>query len=54
MSKHMRESIISTNPSPTDIYTIKSSFNQRQLYITKPASYINDINGHMDYILDGF
>ena len=54
MNKHMRESVISTNPSPADNYTIKSSFNQRQLYITKPGSYINDINEPTDYILDGF
>ena len=50
----MRESFISTNPSPADNYTIKSSFNQRQQYITKPGSYINDINEPIDYILDGF
>ena len=54
MNKHMRESVISTIPSPADNYTIKSSFNQRQLYITKPGSYINDINEPMDYILDEF
>ena len=61
MNKHMRESVISTdprngytNPSFADNYTIKSSFNQRQLYITKPGSYINDINEPIDYILDGF
>ena len=57
----MRESVISTdsrsgyiNPSFADNYTIKSSFNQRQLYITKPGSYINDIIEPIDYILDGF
>ena len=68
MDKHMRESVISTEPrngytNPSfanqctcfaDNYTIKSSFNQRQLYITKPSSYINDINEPIDYILDGF
>ena len=60
MNKHMRESVISTdprsgynNPSFANNYTIKSSFNQRQLYITKPGSYINDINEPIDYILDG-
>ena len=57
----MRESVISTDPSFAnqgtcfaDNYTIKSSFNQRQLYITKPGSYINDINEPIDYTLDGF
>ena len=57
----MRESVISTdpqkgytNPSFADNYTVKSSFNQRQLYITKPRSYTNDINEPIDYILDGF
>ena len=68
MNKHMRESVISTDPrngytNPSfanqgtcfaDNYTIKSSFNQRQLYITKPGSYINDINEPIDNILDGF
>ena len=61
MNKHMRESVISTDPSFAnqgtcfaDNYTIKSSFNQRQLYITEPGSYINDINEPIDYILDGF
>ena len=54
MNKHMRESVISTNPRIADNYTIKSSFNQRQLYITKPVSYINDINEPIEYILDGF
>ena len=57
----MRESVISTDPSFAnqgtcfaDNYTIKSSFNQRQLNITKPGSYINDIYEPIDYILDGF
>ena len=61
MNKHMRESVISsdprsgyTNPSFANNYTIKSTFNQKQLYITKPDSYINDINEPIDYILDGF
>ena len=61
MNKHMRESDISTdpqngytNPSFADNYTIKSSFNQKQPYITKPVSYINDIDEPIDYILDGF
>ena len=61
MNKHMRESVISTDPSFAnqgtcfaDNYTIKSNFNQRQLYITKPGSYINDINEPKDYLLDGF
>ena len=67
MNKHMRKSVISTDPrsgytNPSfanqgtcfaDNYTIKSSFNQRQLYITKPGSYINDTNEPIDYILDG-
>ena len=57
----MRGSVISTDPRFAnqgtcfaDNYTIKSSFNQRQLYISKPGSYINDIKGPIDYILDGF
>ena len=61
MNKYMRESVISTDlrssctdPSFADTYTIKSSFIQRQLYDTKPVSYINDINEPIDYILDGF
>ena len=61
MNKHMTESVISTDPSFAnqgtgfaDNYTIKSSFNQKQLYINKPGSYINDINEPIDYILDGF
>ena len=54
MNKHIRESVISTDPSFDNNYTIKSSFNQRQLYITKPGSYINDINEPIDYKLDGF
>ena len=54
MNKYMRESVISTDPSFANNYTIKSSFNQRQLYITKPGSYINDINEPTDYIVDGF
>ena len=61
MNKHTGESVISTDPSFAnqgncfaDNYTIKSSFNQRQLYITKPGSYINDINEPIDYILDRF
>ena len=51
MNKHMRESVISTDPSIANNYTSKSSFNQRQLYITKSGSYINE---PIDYILDGF
>ena len=57
----MRESVISTdprsgytNPSFADNYTIKSSFNQRQLYKTKLGSYTNDNNEPINYILDGF
>ena len=50
----MRESVISTDPSFANNYTIKSSFNQRQLYITQPGSYINDIKEPIDYILDWF
>ena len=38
----------------TDNYIIKSSFNQTQLYITKPGSYIKNNNEPTDYILDGF
>ena len=54
MNKHMREAVISTNPSSAGNYTIKSSFNQRQLNITKPGNFIDDINEPIDYILDGF
>ena len=50
----MRESVFFTNPSFANNYTIKSSFNQRKLYNTKPGSYINDINEPIDYILAGF
>ena len=54
MNKNMRESVISTDSSFAKNYTIKLSFNQRQLYITKTGYYINDINEPIDYILDGF
>ena len=61
MNKHMRESVISNDLSfanqgtcLTDNYTIKSSFNQRQLYITQSGIYINDISEPIEYILDGF
>ena len=38
-----------------DNYNTKSSFNQRQLYITKSNdSFIKDINEPVDYILDEF
>ena len=53
MNKHMRESVISENPRFAN-YSIKPSFNQRQLYIAKSGSYINDINEPIDYTLDGF
>ena len=50
MNKNWRENVVLH-----DNYNIKSSFNQRQLYITKStASYINDFNEPIDYILDGF
>ena len=50
MNKHWRE-----NVSLDENYNIKSSFNQRQLYITKSNnSLIKDINEPVDYILDEF
>ena len=50
MNKHWREYVARDNN-----FNIKSSFNQRQLYITKSDdSYIQDINEPIDYILDGF
>ena len=50
MNKHWRENIAKDNT-----YKIKSSFNQRQLHITKSdKSFIKDINEPIDYILDGF
>ena len=54
MNKHMRERFISNDLSFANNYTIESSVNQRQLYINKPGSYINDINEPIDYILGGF
>ena len=49
MDKHWRENVVLN-----DNY-IKSSFNQRQLYITKSnGSFIKDINEPVDYILDEF
>ena len=50
MNKHWRENVVLN-----DTYNIKSSFNQRQLYITKTnGSFIKDINEPVDYILDEF
>ena len=50
MNKHWRENVVLN-----DNYNIKSSFNQRQLYITKSnGSFIKDINEPVDYILDEF
>ena len=50
MKKHWRE-----NVAQDKNFNIKSSFNQRQLYITKSDdSFIKDINEPIDYILDGF
>ena len=50
MNKHWRENVVLN-----DNYNIKSSFNQRQLYITKPnGSFIKDINEPVDYMLDEF
>ena len=50
MNKHWRENVVSN-----DDYNIKSSFNQKQLYITKSnGSFIKDINEPVDYILDEF
>ena len=50
MKKHWRENVVLN-----DNYNIKSSFNQRQLYITKSnCSFIKDINEPVDYILDEF
>ena len=50
MNKHWRENVVLN-----DNYNIKSSFNQRQLYITKSnGSFIYDNNEPVDYILDEF
>ena len=50
MNKHWRENVVLN-----DNYNIKSSFNQRQLYITKSnGSFIKDINEPVDYISDEF
>ena len=50
MNKHGRENVVLN-----DNYNIKSSFNQRQLYICKSnGSFIKDINEPVDYILDEF
>ena len=50
MNKHWRENVLLN-----DNYNIKSSFNQRQLYITKSKGrFIKDINEPVDYILDEF
>ena len=49
-NKHWRE-----KEAPDNNFKNKSSFNQRQLYITKSDdSFIKDINEPIDYILDGF
>ena len=50
MNKHWRENVVYN-----DHYNIKSSFNQRQLYIIKSNdSFFKDINEPVDYILDEF
>ena len=50
MNRHWRENVVLN-----DNYNIKSSFNQRQLYITKSnGGFIKDINEPVDYILDQF
>ena len=50
MNKHWRENVVLN-----DKYKIKSSFNQRQLYITKSnGNFIKDIIEPLDYILDEF
>ena len=64
MNKHWRENVVLNDPRSNfanqgtcfaDNYNIKSSFNQRQLYITKSnSSFIKDINEPADYILDEF
>ena len=49
MNKHWRENVAQDNN-----FIITSSFNQRQLYITKSDdSFIKDTNEPIDYILDG-
>ena len=49
MNKHWRENVIQDNN-----FNIKSSFNQKQLYITKSDdSFLKEINEPIDYILDG-
>ena len=57
MNKHWRENVVLNDLrcSFADNYNIKSSFNQKQLYITKSnGSFIKDINEPVDYILDEF
>ena len=50
MNQHWRENVIQDNN-----FNIKSSFNQKQLYITKSDdTFIEDINEPIDYILVGF
>ena len=50
MNKHWRENVAQDNN-----FNIKSSFNQRQLYITKSDdSFIKVINEPIGYTLDGF
>ena len=62
MNKHWRENVVLNDLRSSfanqgtcfaDNYNIKSSFNQRQLYITKSnGNFIKDINEPVDYILD--
>ena len=57
MNKHWRENVVlkDLRSSFANNYNIKSSFNQRQLFITKSnGSFIKDINEPVDYILDKF
>ena len=57
MNKHWRENVVLNDlrSSFANNYNIKSSFNQRQLYITKSnGSFIKDNNEPVDYILDEF
>ena len=50
VNKHWREKVAQDNN-----YNNKSSYNQRQLYITKSDdNFIKDINEPIDYILDEF
>ena len=50
MNKRWRENVARENN-----LNIKSSFTQRQLYITKSDdSFVKDNNEPIDYIIDGF